>query len=357
MTYVAAVTDLRFRLESLALRTVLNLPVPLQRLLCRRPVVVDGYALAPELQLMLALQKVAKVPDMATLPLEEGRAAYVRNTRMLGGDQQVAAYRDLTIDGATGPLRARLYTPSACLSEESSPTLLFLHGGAWMYGDLDTHDPACRVLAETAGVQVLAVDYRRTPEHPFPAASDDCKAAYRWLVEHGEEVGADLERLGVGGDSAGGALAASTAVFAAEQGLPMRLQLLIYPGTDWVEESASRTLLGPLDLVLTQAMLDGARANFFPPDLDPDLAHPDASALRRVDFPEGLAPAQVITAGLDPLRDEGLAYAELLEKQGVSVTHTRYDSMVHGFVHFVGAGHESPAHVRDVATRLGAALR
>ncbi|SDT01099.1 acetyl esterase [Nocardioides scoriae] len=348
-------TDLRFRAEQLLLRTVMGLPPAVQRRLRGRPRRLDGLELAPELQLMLAVQKLGRIPDMSTLPLEEARESYRRLTLMVGGRPPVAAYRDLRVQGATGPVRARLYTPTACVGEAASPTVLFLHGGGWMYGDLDTHDAACRVLAESGGVQVLSVEYRRTPEDRFPAASDDCKAAYRWLVEHAEEVGADTARLAVAGDSAGGALAASTAVHAAEQGLPMKLQLLIYPGTDWVEVSRSRELFGPEGLVLTQAFLDGARENFFGPDPDPH--HPDASALRRVDFPEGLAPAQVVTAGFDPLRDEGEAYAELLEKQGVEVDLTRYASMVHGFVHFVGVGHECPAYVREIGERLGAALR
>ena len=351
------VPDIQYAVESFLLRTTLNLPPRLQQRLCRRPRRLDGLTLAPEVQLMLGLQKVARLPDMSTLPLDDARDAYVRSTRMLGGDQPIAAVRDLEVAGADGPLRARLYIPTACLKNEVSPTLLFLHGGGWMYGDLETHDPACRVLAETAGVQVLAVDYRRTPEHRFPAASDDCKAAYRWLVEHADEVGADTTRLAVGGDSAGGALSASTAVFAAEQGLPMALQLLIYPGTDWVEVSRSRALFGPENLLLTQAFLDGARENFFEPDVDDaTLAHPDASALRRTDFPDGLAPAHLVTAGFDPLRDEGEAYGELLRKQGVEVHHVRYDSMVHGFLHAVGAGHECPAYVREIGQRLGAAL-
>ena len=348
-------TDLRFRAEQLLLRTVMGLPPAVQRRLRGRPRRLDGLELAPEIQLMLAVQELGRIPDMSTLPLEEARSTYQRLTRMTGGRQPVAAHRDLAVDGAAGPVRARLYTPTACVGAEKSPTLLFLHGGGWMYGDLETHDAACRVLAESGGVQVLSVEYRRTPEHRFPAASDDCTAAYRWLVEHAAEVGADPERLAVGGDSAGGALAASTAVHAAEQGLPLKLQLLIYPGTDWVEVSRSRELFGPEGLVLTQAFLDGARDNFFGPDADPH--DPDASALRRVDFPEGLADAQVVTAGFDPLRDEGEAYAALLEKQGVRVDLTRYESMVHGFIHFVGVGHECPTHVREIGERLGAALR
>ncbi len=349
-------TDLRFALERFILRLVMGLPLRVQRLLRGRPRRLDGLELAPELQLMLGVQKLARIPDMATMPLDEARLTYRRTTRMVGGRPPLAAYRDLEVDGAAGPIAARLYVSTACIGAEKSPTLLFLHGGGWMYGDLDTHDAFCRVLAETAGIQVLSIDYRRTPEHRFPSASDDCKAAYRWLVEHATEVGADPDRLAVGGDSAGGALSSSTAIFAAEEGLPMRLQLLIYPGADWVEESASRQLFAPEGLILTQAFLDGARENFFDPDAI-DEHHPDASALRRTDFPERIAAAHVVTAGFDPLRDEGEAYAALLKKQGVEVDLTRYDSMVHGFIHFTDVGHECPAYVREIAERAGATLR
>ena len=118
----------------------------------------------------------------------------------------MGALRDLEVDGAEGPLRARLYTPTERLGAEPAPTMLFIHGGGWIYGDLESHDPACRFLAERSGVQLLAIDYRLSPEHKFPAAVEDCQAAYRWLVEHAEEVNADVTRLAVGGDSAGGSL-------------------------------------------------------------------------------------------------------------------------------------------------------
>ena len=130
--------------------------------------------------------------------------------------------------GCTSPRTSgRLGRPTA-----AGPLLVFFHGGGWMYGDLDSHDAACRFLAERSGVRVLAVDYRLAPEHPFPAAYDDALEAYRWVVKNAESIGADPERLGVGGDSAGGNLAATTAIAAAEEGLPLAFQLLIYPGTD-----------------------------------------------------------------------------------------------------------------------------
>ena len=198
-----------------------------------------------------------------------------------------------------------------------------------MYGDLESHDAACRFLAEQSGVQVLAIEYRLSPEHKFPAAVEDCQAAYRWLVEHTDEVNADVTRLAVGGDSAGGAMSAATAVYAADNDLPLAFQLLVYPGTDFVGTTESRTLFSE-GFFLTDLFITSAEEAYFAPGADKSL--PDASALRRVDFPEKLAPALVVTAGFDPLRDEGEAYVELLRSKGVEVAGKRYpgdDPRVH----------------------------
>jgi acetyl esterase len=231
--------------------------------------------------------------------------------------------------------------------------MLFLHGGGWMYGDLESHDAACRFLAERSGVQLLAIEYRLSPEHRFPAAVEDCRAAYRWLVEHAPEVNADVTRLAVGGDSAGGALSASTAVYAAENDLPLAFQLLIYPGTDWTERTRSRDLFGQ-GFILTEEFMSGAEEAYFAPGAD--KAVPDASVLRRIDFPEKIAPAHVVTGGFDPLRDEGEAYARLLAERGVEVDSKRYPSMVHGFLHMVGVGHEARSYVGEIAARMRRAL-
>ena len=335
------------------LKLAMGLPLRVQRALVRRPIVLDGQELAAELQLMLVLEKLARVPQAETLPLVEARAELLRQQRMAGGHQHVGAVRDLKVDGGEGQLLARLYTPTERLGAEPVPTMLFIHGGGWMYGDLESHDASCRFLAEKSGVQLLAIDYRLSPEHKFPAAVEDCRAAYRWLVENAEAVNADPERLAVGGDSAGGALSASTAVWAAEQGLPLHFQLLIYPGTDWVERTESRKMFGE-GFILTELFMTRAEEAYFAPDADKTV--PDASGLRRTDFPEKLAPAHVVTAGFDPLRDEGEAYARLLAEKGVEVDLKRYPSMVHGFFNMVGVGREAPAYNAEIAARLRNAL-
>ncbi len=353
MTYIASVPDLRLRLESTFLHLAMRLPPAVQRALVRRPVVRDGQELSTEVQLMLALQRLTRMPGAETLPLAQARRAIVRHSRLVGGGQFVGALRDLTVDGAEGPLPARLYVPTERTGPDPAPTLLFFHGGGWMYGDLASHDDACRFLAERSGVQVLAVEYRLSPEHPFPAAVEDCRAAYRWLVDHADDVNADPARLAVGGDSAGGNLSAVTAVYAAEHDLPLAFQLLIYPGTDWVDRSASRLSLNE-GFYLTEQFMSGAEEAYFEPGAD--KSHPDASPLRRTDFPAGLAAAHVVTAGFDPLRDEGEAYAQLLEKHDVQVSTKRYPDMIHGFFNVVGAGRDCPAAVAEIAAELRGAL-
>ncbi|MCW2849301.1 MAG: alpha/beta hydrolase [Marmoricola sp.] len=345
--------DIRFAIEASLIKLVMGLPPRVQRVLVRRPVVLEGQQLALEFQLMLGLQRLSRIPGVETLPLAKARPALVRQAQLVGGKQPIAALRDVEVDGAEGPLKARLYTPTERVGAVPAPTLLFIHGGGWMYGDLESHDAECRFLAEASGVQVLAIDYRLSPEHPFPAAVEDCRAAYRWLVEHADEVNADPARLAVGGDSAGGAMAAATAVYAAEQGLPLAFQLLVYPGTDFVDRTPSRKAFAE-GFFLTELFMTGAEEAYFAPGAD--KGHPDASALRRVDFPENLAPAFLATAGFDPLRDEGEAYAKLLAEKGVPVELVRYPAMIHGFMNSVGVGREAPANVREIAGKLRAAL-
>jgi acetyl esterase len=340
-------------LKTSGLRAVLDLPVGVHRQLTRRRIFRDGQSLSAEIQLLLRLQDLTREPHVEDLPLEEARAALLRQTRMVGGSQPIGAVRDLVVDGADGALAARLYTPQELLRVARRPTLLFLHGGGMMYGDLESHDAACRFLAEHAGVQVLAVDYRLAPEHRFPAAVEDAAAAYRWLVAHVDDVDADRDRLAVGGDSAGGYLSATTAVTAAEEGLPLALQVLVYPCTDFTRRSRSRELFGE-GFYLSGKFMDRATAAYF--GAEDDLANPRASVLMQKVLPDGLAPAMVFTAGFDPLRDEGEAYADLLAEQGVPVQRHRFTTMIHGFFNMVGVGHEARSYNADIAAAVRAAL-
>jgi acetyl esterase len=340
--------------QAAALRATLGLPDRIGRALAGRPVVVDGQTLSLEMQLMLRLQRLIRQRGLAMAPLGPGRRQVVAQGRIVGGRQPIGAVRELTVDGAEGALAARLYVPSCRLGGESVPTLLFIHGGGHGMGDLDSHDAPCRHLAEHSGVQVLAIDYRLAPEHPFPAAVDDCFAAYQWLVKNPDAVDADVARLAVGGDSAGGNLAAATAILAAEAGLPMAFQLLVYPVADFVNRSRSRELFDGGGFYLERPGMDKLHDWYLPGGVDD--AHPLASIALRRDFPPGLAPAHVITAGFDPLRDEGEAYADLLAAHGVAVTRKRYPSMIHGFFNVVGVGREARAYNREIAETLARAL-
>jgi acetyl esterase len=334
------------RAEAVTYRGLLGLPERVQRALAGRRLVREGQTLATDVHLMLRLMEVTREPSLGALPIPEGRRLLLRQAALAGGLQPIGAVRDLEVAGRPG----RLYVPED--SPAVGPLLVFLHGGGWVLGDLESHDPVCRFLAERAQVRVLAVDYRLAPEHPFPAAYDDCLAAFRWAVDHGTELGADLGRLAVGGDSAGGTLAASVAIAAACERLPLAFQLLVYPGTDMRGGTESRAMYNE-GLVLDQQLMDLAKHSYLP---DPEhVVDPRASPLL-ADVPDGLAPAYVATAGFDPLRDEGEAYARRLAGAGVGVELRRFPDQLHGFLQMVGVGRTSRAAVSEVADRLRAAL-
>ena len=340
--------NLQDRLELLSLRATLALPARVQRLLAGRPVLIDGQTLGRETQLTLKLQRLARMAGAETLPIPEGRVLVDHQARLVGGTLPIGAVRDLPVAG----LPARLYTPSA-VAADPAPLLVFFHGGGFIYGGLDSHDGPCRLLAERAGVRVLAVDYRLAPEHPFPAAYDDALAAYRWVVANAASLGADPARLAVGGDSAGGNLAAGVALAAAREGLPLALQLLVYPGVLQERSTRSAKLFGE-GFYLTHGFMRLATDTYVP---DPaDRTDPRAAPLHD-EVPEGLAPAYVATAGFDPLRDEGEAYARKLADAGVQVELKRFVDQIHGFFNVVGVGSESRAAVTEIAEHLRTALR
>lgn len=334
------------RAKAAALRVALGLPEPVQRALAGRRVVIDGQTLAVDTQLLLRLERLVREPSTEDLPLEAGRRLLVDHTAIAGGRQRVGAVRDLPV----GDLPGRLYVPTGASSP--GPLLVFFHGGGWVYGDLDSHDPPCRFLAERSGVRVLSVAYRLAPEHPFPAAADDAVAAYHWVAEHAASLGADVTRLGVGGDSAGGNLAAVAALEAARSGLPLALQVLIYPATDATTRRRSRALFGK-DLYLTEEFMDQVLPMYVPDDAD--RADPRVSPLL-ADVPEGLAPAYVATAGFDPLRDEGEAYARRLADAGVPVELRRFTDQIHGFLNIVGVGRSAKAAAAEIADVVATGL-
>jgi acetyl esterase len=336
--------------QAAALKALLRLPRPVRRALAGRTVVRDGQTLDLDIQLFFRLDRLLPGHETAARPIPAGRRHLREQSRIVGGSQPIGSVRDLEVDGADGVLPARLYIPR----QGSDALLVFFHGGAFVYGDLDSHDAVCRFLAEKAGVRVLAVEYRLAPEAKFPAAYDDCVAAYRWVVKSLDSLGAVPERLAVGGDSAGGALAATTAIAAAREGLPLAFQMLVYPLTDQTQAGDSHALFAKGGYYLTDTFMALGRDTYLHgPE---EWTDPRVSVLYD-DIPSGLAPAYICTAGFDPLRDEGEAYARKLAGAGVTVELERFPGLVHSFFNMVGLDIAAREAVVEIAGKLAAALR
>ena len=345
----------RERTESVAVRALLALPASAQRRLAGgAPIHRDGQDLDHEMQLLLRLLEANPAPALPDLTPVLARAEILRTARSVAGPPApLARIEELTVAGAAGPLRARLYVPLERASDETGPLLVFFHGGGWVVGDRDSHDAPCRTIADRAGVRVLSVDYRLAPEHPFPAPVDDALAAFRDIAARARSFGADPARIAVGGDSAGGHLATVTALACARDGGPApAFQLLVYPVTDLSAKSASYRLFGE-GFFLTERDMDWYAGHFVPAGAD--RTDPRISPLLAEDL-SGLAPAYVVTAGFDPLRDEGEAYAARMCEAGVPVTLRRQRGLVHGFVNMVGVGRASSAAVSELSAVLRAQL-
>jgi acetyl esterase len=266
--------------------------------------------------------------------------------------QEIYRVEDRHIPGATGQIPIRIYTPEARLPVG---VLVFFHGGGWVLGDLASHDNLCRALANSAGCLVVSVDYRLAPEHKFPAAPNDCYAATKWVAQNAASFGGDPARIAVGGDSAGGNLAAAVALMARDGGGPrIAFQLLIYPVTDASLDFPSHREFADDGYVLSRGDMKWFWDHYL--ETSADGENPLASPLRAKNL-AGLPPALVQTASLDPLRDEGEAYAAALKKAGNTVTLTRYDGVTHGFVSFFDMIDKGKAGVREGAEALRAAFR
>ncbi|CAN5217786.1 alpha/beta hydrolase [soil metagenome] len=337
-----AATDLA---RSMTLLNVFKVPAPVIRRLAGKPVVVDGVTLDPEMQLLLKLRAL-EGPPPEDLPLSRARRAIVAGSRLVSGRRPIGSVTDRVIEGPGGELTLRFYTPRGLTGVAS--TLFFLHGGGWMYGSLESHDGICRYLAEEAQVRVIAVDYRLAPEHPFPAGFEDAWAAYEWVIEHAKGIGVDPTRVAVGGDSAGGNFAAVIAQEAVRRGVQApAFQLLIYPATDFTVERPSRATYSE-GYYLSAKFMEQARENYLVGD--EDLADRRLSPLCH--DARGVAPAYVVTAGFDPLRDEGKAYADALGDAGVPVEYVCHEGLIHSFAHMVGLGRSAPKAMRKAAAAL-----
>ena len=285
----------------------------------------------PQVAAHLAQMAAMNPPPIETLTAEQGRLGFGMQMKMTAGPATpVAQVRDLTLPGPGGAIEARLYRPTA---DGVLPGLVFFHGGGWVIGDLDSHDDLCRDLAAQAGCAVLSVDYRLAPEHRFPAAADDAIAATHWVAANAAPLGIDPKRLAVGGDSAGGNLAAVAALAARDAGRPLTAQLLIYPVTDMSRlEGESYATCGE-----GYGLTAGAMVWFRDHYLTDAKAARDwrVSPLLAGDLSR-LPPALVVTAEFDVLRSEGEAYAKRLAEAGVPTRLARYDGMIHGFASMAG---------------------
>jgi len=342
-----AVSRMSVSAQSRVLRGVFRVPVGLRRMIGPPPM-LDGQVLDSDAHLLLALQRISGV-DLADRSPASARQEMLRGIRLLGGAVvEPVDVRSVPVPGPAGELGARLYTPAGLAAP--SPLLVYYHGGGWVVGDLDTHDNLCRLLAREAEVRVLAVDYRLAPEHPFPAAPADALAAFRHAVSHAGELGADPDAIAVGGDSAGGNLATVTAYQAARDGGPAPVfQLLIYPATDLTGRTRSR------EVFAEGVFLTGEDITWFMDNYCPDVdrrGDPLCSPLLADDL-SGMAPAFLVTAGFDPLRDEGAEYADRLRAAGVAVVHRNHTGLIHGFASMFGVG----ASFRGAVLEMVGALR
>lgn len=285
--------------------------------------------LHPQARALLDFIEARGIPPTHTLSPADARAFYrERRVATQPLPAEVAEVRDLAADGPHGTIPVRLYRPLGS-GAGPLPVLVYYHGGGWVIGDLDTHDVLCRELANGAGCAVVAVDYRMGPEHRFPAAVDDALAATRWVRREAAALGLDANRLAVGGDSAGGNLAAVVSIAARDAGdLPIAFQLLIYPATDMRRGHPSHQANGQGYLLTSDTM------TYFHDHYITDPAHDldwRASPLLHADLSK-LPPALVLTAGYDPLRDEGAAYAEALTAAGNHAVYVCFERQIHGFI-------------------------
>jgi acetyl esterase len=343
-----------FTPESLSLRVqqwgalaLDTLPPRIQvRLSGKPPITIDGDTLAPEVQLGLAVLGLRREPALETLPPRVARDDRRRLAAVYAGRRMdVGAVEDLELPGGAGPLRARHYAPREL--GDPHPLLVYYHGGGFTYGDLETHDGTCRLLCRHAGAHVLAIDYRLAPEHPFPAAVEDARAALAWACANARGLGADPGRVGVSGDSAGGNLAAVVAQLAARDGGPAPvLQLLIYPATDFTRRRRSRELFGE-GFLLSNDEMTWFETNYLG-EARTHAADPRASPLLAEDL-SGLAPAYVVTAAFDPLRDEGEEYAHALRAAGTPATVRRFPGFIHAFAAAAGVSRAARDAVIEIA--------
>jgi len=302
----------------------------------------------PDAQAVLAQRAARGTPRVSALSVDGARRFFEDSSAPSADPEPVEAVRDFAIDGPAGDVPIRVYTPRG---SAPFPVLVYAHGGGWMMGSLDSDDGICRALANAAECVVVSVDYRLAPEHPFPAAVEDCFTATEWVVENPVAIHGDPDRLAIGGAIAGGNLAAAVAQVARDfEGPILTHQVLLTPVTDRsFDTRPDEDTEWP---VFTAADLEWVWGHYLDSDLDG--RNPYASPLQAPDL-SGLPPTTVLTCGFDVLGDQGVAYAERLDDAGVSVAHRHYDDMIHGFVGMLDDPELEQAH--DAIADVGRGLK
>ncbi len=323
---------LKERLEAIVARGILRLPPNwIAKLLGKRRRVIHGIALDPTVQLSLELFKLTGRPTMDKLPPDRARIEFAKLVPIADIlPRPLLDVQNRKIPGPAGEIAIRIYRDKPGIL----PALVFVHGGGFVVGDLDTHDPPLRELAHLSGCVVIAVDYRLAPEHPFPAARDDAVAALAWVQKQAKALQIDRMKIAMGGDSAGGNLTAATCHLLWETGgqLPAA-QLLIYPATDMHNLAPSRETYAE-GFFLDRGLIDMFIHAYAP--LPGQTADPGVSPLLNTDF-SGQPPALLLTAGFDPLQDEGLAYGQKLMAAGTPVEFVHFPTQIHGVFGMAGA--------------------
>ena len=330
--------------QRLVFKTVLSLPAPVLRLMAGGGVVYrGGRTLDPRLQFLAA--QASSAPPIAGQSPEEVRRTNADGLGLIAGSVEPGVrWEAISLPGGSGEVPGRLYRPPN--QDPAAPLMVWAHMGGGVIGDLETTHAFCTILAALARGPVLSVDYRLAPEHRFPAGLEDVVAAYRWARANAERFGAPPGEAAIGGDSMGGSFAAAICQMLKAAGDPQpALQLLVYPCTDIASQSASTTTYADA-FPLNKPMMDWFAAHYLGPADNP--ADPRLSPLRAKDV-SGLAPAVVVTAGFDPLLDQGEAYAKALKAAGVPVVYRCYDSLCHAFTAFTGAVPAADVACREIA--------
>jgi acetyl esterase len=333
---------------------ILGLPTPILRAIAGKPIKIDGQQLALEAQTLMRLRNLVD-HDLGKVSPSEARERLRKSSALVCGPTiQPVEVLDLRIDADHGGIPARMYTPED--APDHSAVLIFFHGGGFVVGSMDSHDNLCRFLAKHAGLRVLSVDYRLAPEYPFPNGLGDATTAFRYAVVNAARLGIDPERIALGGDSAGASLAAVTAMLSArDDSTRPAFLLLFYPATDVTGHHLSKELFADGFLLTT------AEITWFIDHYCPDQAQRTDERVSPLlaDDLTGLPPTYLVTAGFDPLRDEGEAFGRRIAEAGVPIVIRRQADLFHGFANVLGAGRRCREAVFEAvgALRTGLALR